>query len=105
MLTAVYALGRIVGAELMLAGWSVCAIVYLACGLYRRRGQGRRGRKLLLLGLLAAEALVDLFCALVFFPGGEYCNWGVGGAAVVLLWPLALAAAYALTALFYKCPQ
>lgn len=84
----------------MLLIWVVCTVIYLACGLFRRKNRGKRGRRQLLVGLLILEVLVDAFCFPVFFPGGEYRNWGVGGAYVIVLWPAVLLAAYALTAVF-----
>lgn len=38
---------------------------------------------------------IGIFCFVVFFPGEECRNWGVGGVYAVVLWPAAL-----LTAIF-----
>ena len=100
MLTAIYSVPRVVGGAMLLLVWGICSVVYLACGLLRRKKQGKRGRRKLLAGLLVSEVLVDAFCFLVLFPGGESHNWGVGSMFVVVLWPAALLTAYALTAVF-----
>ena len=98
MLAAVNFMTSAAGGDVLLLAWSGCTAVYLVCGLFRRKKRNERRR--LVIGLLAAELLVDMFCFLVFFPGGEYHNWGIGGAYAAVLWPLALLTAYVLTAVF-----
>ena len=98
MITAIYSVKRVVGGDLLLLVWGVCAVIYLVCGLWRGRARGKGGRRWLLVGLLVSEGLVDTCCFPVFFPGGEYRNWGVGSIYVVFLWPAALFTAYVLTA-------
>lgn len=100
MLSAVYSVPRVIGGDLMLFIWVACSLVYLICGMFRRQNRGRRGRWQMLVGLLISEALVDVFCFTVFFPAGEYRNWGVGGVYVIVLWPAVLLVVYALTAVF-----
>ena len=100
MLGALYSVARVVGGELLLLTWGICAAIYLAVGFVRRKGRGRKGRYQLLIGLLVSEGLVDVIFFLTFFPGGEYRNWGVGSVSVVGVWPAALLAAYAITTVF-----
>lgn len=100
MLGALYSVARVVGGELLLLTWGICAAIYLAVGFVRRKGRARKGRYQLLIGLLVSEVLVDVIFFLTFFPGGEYRNWGVGSVSVVGLWPAALLAAYAITTVF-----
>lgn len=104
MLGALYSVARVVGGELLLLTWGICAAIYLAVGFVRRKGRGRKGRYQLLIGLLigllVSEVLVDVIFFLTFFPGGEYRNWGVGSVSVVGVWPAALLAAYAITTVF-----
>lgn len=100
MLSAIYLVPRVVGGDLMLLIWAVCTVIYLACGLLRRKNRGKRGRRQLLAGLLVSELLVDISVFGVFFPEGEYRNWGVGAVYAVVLWPAALLTAYVLTAVF-----
>lgn len=100
MLIAMTFMTQVVGGDLLLAVWGGCTAVYLACGLLRRERRGKKGLHQLLIGLLVAEVLIDVFCFSVFFPGGEYHNWGVGGMYVVLLWPASLLTAYGIAAVF-----
>lgn len=100
MLSAIYSVSRVVGGDLMLLVWAVCTVIYLACGLLRRKSRGKRGRRQLIAGLLVSELLVDISASGIFFPGGEYRNWGVGGVYAAVLWPAALLTAYTLTAAF-----
>ena len=100
MLIAMVFMTQVVGGDLLLAVWGGCTAVYLACGLLRRKKRGKKGRHQLLIGLLVTEVLVDVFCFSVFFPGGEYHNWGVGGMYVVFLWPVSLLMTYGIATVF-----
>ena len=97
MIAAIPSAKRVVGGDLLLLIWGICTAAYLAFGFFRRKNRGRRQ---LLTGLLISEVLVDLAMYLIFFPSGEYHNWGVGGVYAVFLWPMMLTAAYVLTAVF-----
>lgn len=90
MLFSLLLLDNVYGGGVMLAGVLVCAALYLAVGLIPRRGRTRKGRRTVLLGLLCGEAVCDLAWFLLYFPGGEYRNYGIGGVYGALLWPLAL---------------
>lgn len=88
MITSIYSLGKVVGGEILLAGWAVCAGLYLlACFLVKGN---RKGWKRVLLWFLAAEVLVDIAWAVIYYDAGSYVNHGVGGTAGALLWPLTL---------------
>ena len=100
MLGALYSVTRVIGGDLLLLIWGICTEIYLVCGFVRRKERGRKGRYQLLIGLLISEVLVDIVFFPTFFPGGEYHNWGVGSVSVVGLWPAALLATYAITAVF-----
>lgn len=90
MLTAVYSLGRVRGAEVWLAGWAVCAAVFFLVGFLRKENRNVRefGRRLN--GLLFAGAIVDLVWFYSYYPGGTYANPGIAGAYRLLLWPAVL---------------
>ena len=90
MLVSLYALGRVVGAGVMLAGVLACAALYLAAGLIPRGGRARKGRRVVWLGLLCAELVCDTAWWFLYFPGGDYHNHGIGGVYGALLWPLLL---------------
>ena len=90
MLFSLFLLNKVYGAGLMLAGVLVCTALYLAVGLIPRCGRTRKGRRTVLLGLLCGEVLCDVAWWFLYFPGGEYRNYGIGGVYGALLWPLAL---------------
>ena len=90
MLFSVFSIGRITGAGMMLAGVLLCAALYLALSLLPRGSRSKAGVRTVLLGLLVSELACDLLWYVIYFPGGEYRNYGIGGVYGVLLWPLAL---------------
>lgn len=90
MITSIYSLGKVVGAELMVAGLLVCAALYLGLSLLIRANRTKRGIRVLLLALLGAEVVCDAVWFLLYFPGGDYHNYGIGGALGVFLWPMLL---------------
>ena len=91
MLTAVYSLGRVHGAEIWLAGWLICAAAFLLIGFLRKENRSVRGVIRHLSGLLAAGALVDLVWFRFYYPDGQYINHGIAGTYLLLLWPALLA--------------
>ena len=90
MFTAIYSLGKVVGAELLVAGVLLCAALYLGMGLLFPANRTKRGRRTLLLALLCAELLCDGLWFAFYFPGGHYHNYGIGGVFGAFLWPLLL---------------
>ena len=90
MITAIYSLSYVYGAELWLLFWAVCAVVYLAiCGAFRtNRAPGAFKR--VMIGLLVAEVIVDLVWALIYYDNGVYLNYGIGAIYGLLLWIPAL---------------
>ena len=98
MITSIYSLGKVVGAELMVAGVALCILLYLAvCFLFPHNRTGQ-GVKTVLLALLGAEAVCDVIWFLMYFPGGDYHNYGIGGVMGVFLWPMLLCLAGAVAA-------
>jgi len=91
MLTAVYSLGRVSGAEVWLAGWAICAAAFLLLGLLRKENRNIREFNRRMNGLLAAGAIVDIVWFRFYYPEGIYVNPGIAGAYVLLLWPALLA--------------
>ncbi len=84
MLIAVYSMGHVVGAEVWALIALVCALLYMGVCCLFRYNRSRQGMKRILLGLLAAEAVYDVACAVILYPGGEYHNYGLGSAYMVL---------------------
>lgn len=90
MVTSIYSLGKVVGAELMLAGVLLCVALYLTGCFLFRRNRTRRGAQNVVLALLGVEILCDAVWFLFYFPGGDYHNYGIGGVMGVFLWPMLL---------------
>ena len=91
VITAIISLSQVEGAEIWLAGWLVCAILYFALLFLSKWNRSRT--KNVLFWFLAAEALTDLGWALVYYDQTGYINYGIGAVYGLLLWPLALTAA------------
>ena len=90
MLTAVYSLGRVNGAEVWLAGWAICAAAFFLAGFLRKEKRNIREFNRRLSGLLAANAIVDIIWFHFYYPDGVYVNHGISGGYVLLLWPFLL---------------
>lgn len=99
MLTAVYSLQRVNGAQLWLLFWLLGAAAYVAGCCLLPANRTRRGIKNVLLGLLAGELAVDVLWAAIYYRNGGYVNYGVGAVYGLLIWiPVLLAAAIAVSA-------
>ena len=90
MISGLYAIGRVVGAEILMAGFGICAVLYGLCCFLIRENRGKKSRRRVLLGFLIAAVACDLLWFLFYFPGGEYRNYGLGGVFAVFLWPCLL---------------
>lgn len=88
MLTMLYMLlDGVVGMEICLVGYAVCVAAYfLVCFLLRPNRAGKR-RIVVALGWLISELLCDVIWYLIFYQNGDYVNFGIGGAAAMLLLP------------------
>lgn len=91
MITALFSLGQVHGAELWIVGWLLCCVLYFSLQLPLKANRGRA--KNLLFWFLIAEVLTDLGWALVYYRQPGYVNYGIGAVYGLLLWPLALIAA------------
>ena len=99
MVTCLYGIGRVVGAECMAVLYGACLLLCILCGFLFRCNRAPKNRKRFLLGMLIVAVCADLGMFLLLFPGGEYRNYGIGAACGAALFPLLLmAAAAALTA-------
>ncbi len=78
MITAIYSLSHIHGAEIWLLFWCICTLFYLAMCFLIKTNRTENGRKKVWLGLLLAELLVDAFWAILYYHNGAYINYGVG---------------------------
>ncbi len=90
MFTFIYAQDKVYGAEICLAGCIICLLLAYVIAVAVK---SNRGKKLLrtFTGISLAAALCDLFWFLVYFPGGEYVNYGVGAVGGLIFYPICLA--------------
>ena len=86
MVTAIYSLGQVHGAQLWLLFWLVCAIAYMGICLIKRANRTKRGIKTMLIGLLIAEVIVDLIWAIIYYHNGSYINYGIGAVYGLFTW-------------------
>lgn len=91
MVTAVYSLTYVHGAELWLLFWLLCVIGYLGICFMMKQNRTKNGIRTIMIGLLIAEVIVDLIWAIVYYHNGTYLNYGVGAVyGVVFSWIPAL---------------
>ncbi len=90
MITAIYSLMYVHGAELWLLFWFLCALAYWGICPAFRMNRTKRGLKNTLMGFLIAEVIVDLFWALIYYHNAVYINYGIGAVYGILVWIPAL---------------
>ena len=86
MVTAIYSLTFVHGAELWLLFWGICVVVYLCIALLIKQNRTKKGFKNILIGLLIAEVITDLIWAIIYYHNGTYINYGIGAVYGLLLW-------------------
>lgn len=86
MITAMYSLSHVHGAELWLLFWFVCVVAYLGIGFLNKHNRTRKGVKNVLIGLLVAEVIIDLLWAIVYYHNGTYLNYGIGAVYGLFMW-------------------
>ena len=86
MVTAIYSLSQVHGAELWLLFWLVCIVVYLGISFLIKDNRTKKGVKNVLIGLLIAEVTNDLVWAIIYYHNGTYLNYGIGAVYGLLLW-------------------
>ena len=78
MLTALYSVGSVAGADLWMKVVLLTSLAYfLICFSFRRSRSGR-GVLTVLMGWLLTELLCDMVWLAWFWPGGAYRNGGFG---------------------------
>ena len=91
MVTAIYSLSQVHGAELWLVFWLVCVVAYLGISFIIRYNRTKKGIKNVFIGLLVAEVIIDLAWAIIYYHNGTYLNYGIGAVYGLLLWVPVLA--------------
>lgn len=90
MITVIYSLAHVHGAELWLLFWVVCALAYLVICRAIRYNRMRGAFKRVLIGLAIAEIAIDLIWALIYYHNGTYLDYGIGAMYGLPLWVFAL---------------
>lgn len=90
MLTALYSVGSVVGADLWMKGVLLTSLAYFLICVSFRRSRSGRGVLAVLMGWLLTELLCDVVWLAEFWPGGMYHNGGLESAVVLLFWPVLL---------------
>ena len=90
MVTAIYSLSQVHGAELWLLFWLVCLVAYLILCFAIKSNRTKTGRKYVFIGLLVAEVAVDLIWAIIYYRNGAYINYGIGAVYGMFIWIPAL---------------
>ena len=86
MVTAIYSLSYVYGAELWLLFWFICLVAYLSICFAIKANRSLNGIKTVLIGALVAEVIVDAVWALIYYRNGIYTNYGVGAVYGLLMW-------------------
>ena len=90
MVTAIYSLSQVHGAELRLLFWFICMIANLILCFANKCNRTKQGRKNVFIGLLIAEVVVDLIWAIIYYHNGVYVNYGIGAVYGMFIWIPAL---------------
>lgn len=86
MVTAIYSLSQVHGAELWLLFWALCGMAYWGVGLLIRPNRTKHGVKNVWLGLLIAELIIDITWSILYYHNGTYLNYGIGAVYGIVLW-------------------
>lgn len=98
MVTAIYSLSQVHGAELWLLFWFICIVVYFGICMLIKQNRTKRGIKNVLIGLLIAEVINDLAWAIIYYHNGTYLNYGIGAVYGLILWvPVLLVTLFVVT--------
>lgn len=98
MVTAIYSLSQVHGAELWLLFWFICVVAYLGVCMLIKQNRTKRGVKNVLIGLLIAEVIIDLVWAIIYYHNGTYLNYGIGAVYGLILWvPVLLVTLFVVT--------
>ena len=106
MVTAIYSLSQVHGAELWLLFWVICVVVYLVISFLIKTNRSKTGIKNVLIGLLIAEVIINLVWAVIYYHNGTYMNYGIGAVYGLLLWiPILVATLVITTAINRKAKR
>ena len=91
MITAIFTLSQVRGAELWILFWGISLVAYIGIGYRLKSNHTKQGIKNLLIGLLIAEVANDLVWSIAYYFNGGLLYYGVGLVYGLCLWvPLLL---------------
>ncbi len=80
MLTWIFSIGEVIGAEAFAVGFAVSFALIFALGLISRTNRTKRGILRLFAALVLSSVVADVVMYVTFYSGGEYVNRGLGAA-------------------------
>ena len=90
MLISLYSIAHVHGGWLWALLTFLCTAIYLVVCLLSCTEHSWKARLPIFIGLLCGEIICDVLWYLIYFPGGVYFNYGLGGIGGLLLWPFLL---------------
>lgn len=86
MITAIFTLSQVHGAELWLLFWCISLVAYIGIGYKLKVNHTKQGIKNVLIGLLIAEVSNDLVWAIAYYFNDILLDYGVGLTYGLYLW-------------------
>ena len=86
MITAIFTLLQVRGAELWLLFWCISIVAYIGIGYKLKVNHTKQGIKNMLIGLLIAEVVNDLVWSIVYYFNGTLLDYGIGLVYGLYLW-------------------
>jgi len=86
MITAIFTLSQVRGAELWLLFWCISLVAYIGIGYKLKVNHTKQGIKNVLIGLLIAEVSNDLVWAIAYYFNDILLDYGVGLTYGLYLW-------------------
>lgn len=86
MITAIFTLSQVRGAELWLLFWFFPLVAYIGIGYMLKSNHTKQGIKNLLIGLLITEVVNDLVWSIIYYINDTLLEYGVGLTYGLYLW-------------------
>lgn len=86
MITAIFTLSQVRGAELWLLFWCISIVAYIGIGYRLKSNHTKQGIQNLLIGLLIAEVANDLIWSITYYLNDILLDYGVGLTYGLCLW-------------------
>jgi len=86
MITAIFTLSQVRGAELWLLFWCILLVAYIGIGYKLEVNHTKQGIKNMLIGLLITEVSNDLVWSIAYYFNGTLLDYGIGLTYGLCLW-------------------